>query len=62
MYNEQWVSKSVEHLGHIIACTHKVKTCVFSYVWWKERQFKGNWWVKGYLKMEVVVSFETHLK
>jgi hypothetical protein len=23
---------------------------------------KGMWWVKGSLKMEVVISFETHLK
>jgi len=42
MYNKQWVIKSVDHLGHIIACAHKVKRCVCSCVWWKERQYKGN--------------------
>ena len=62
MYSKQLVSKSVDHLGHIIAHTDKVKRCVCSLYGGKRGNPKGVWWVKGSLKVEVIVSLKTRLK
>jgi hypothetical protein len=60
--NKQLVSKYVDHLGHITAHTNKVKRCICSLYGGKRGNPKGMYWVKGSLKVEVVVSFETHLQ